>query len=58
MTLVSADRVLFGSDYPWAPPGMMAQTVAGLAAFGFAPEELAPIERGNALRLFPRFARQ
>jgi 6-methylsalicylate decarboxylase len=58
MTLVSADQVLFGSDYPWAPPGMMAQTVAGLAAFGFAPEELAAIERGNALRLFPRFARQ
>jgi predicted TIM-barrel fold metal-dependent hydrolase len=23
MTLVSADQVLFGSDYPWAPPGMM-----------------------------------
>jgi hypothetical protein len=37
-------------------PGMMAQTVAGLAAFGFASDELAAIERGNALRLFPRFA--
>ena len=56
MTLVSADQVLFGSDYPWAPPGMMAQTVAGLAAFGFQPDELQAIERGNALRLFPRFA--
>jgi predicted TIM-barrel fold metal-dependent hydrolase len=56
MTLVSADQVLFGSDYPWAPPGMMAQTVAGLAAFGFRPEELRAIERDNALRLFPRFA--
>jgi hypothetical protein len=29
---------------------MMAQTVAGLAALGFAPNELAAIERGNALR--------
>ena len=57
MTLVSADQVLFGSDYPWAPPGMMAQTIAGLAAFGFEPDELQAIERGNALRLFPRFAR-
>jgi predicted TIM-barrel fold metal-dependent hydrolase len=57
MTLVSADQVLFGSDYPWAPPGMMAQTIAGLAAFGFEPNELQAIERGNALRLFPRFAR-
>jgi hypothetical protein len=35
---------------------MMAQTVAGLAAFGFQPPELLAIERGNALRLFPRFA--
>jgi len=58
MTLVSADQVLFGSDYPWAPPGMMAQTVAGLAAFGFRPDELQAIERGNALRLFPRFAQR
>jgi predicted TIM-barrel fold metal-dependent hydrolase len=57
MTLVSTDQVLFGSDYPWAPPGMMAQTIAGLAAFGFLPHELQAIERGNALRLFPRFAR-
>jgi hypothetical protein len=35
---------------------MMAQTVAGLVALGFAPNELAAIERGNALRLFPGFA--
>jgi predicted TIM-barrel fold metal-dependent hydrolase len=54
---VSTDQVLFGSDYPWAPPGMMAQTIAGLAAFGFTSDELQAIERGNALRLFPRFAR-
>jgi predicted TIM-barrel fold metal-dependent hydrolase len=57
MMLVSARQVLFGSDYPWAPPGMMGQTVAGLAAYGFSPEDLHAIERGNALRLFPRFAR-
>jgi hypothetical protein len=36
---------------------MMAQTVTGLAAFGFEPDELHAIERGNALRLFPRIAR-
>jgi hypothetical protein len=35
----------------------MAHTIAGLAAFGFEPNELQAIERGNALRLFPRFAR-
>ena len=54
MTLASIDRIMFGSDFPWAPPGMMGQTVAGLKAFGFKPAELRAIERGNALRLFPR----
>ena len=55
MTLATVDRIMFGSDFPWAPPGMMAQTIAGLNAYGFKPSELQAIERGNALRLFPRF---
>ena len=55
MTLTAVDRIMFGSDFPWAPPGMMAQTIAGLKAYGFKPSELRAIERGNALGLFPRF---
>ena len=44
---------LFGTDYPFleAPA-----TTKGLEAFGFAPAELEAIRRGNAARLFGRFA--
>jgi len=50
---VPASQVLYGSDFPFAP-GMMGRTIHGLAEYGFTPEVLRGIERGNARRLFPR----
>ncbi len=54
LELAGADRVLFGSDYPFAPEATMTATVKGLIDLGLPPADLAGIERGNALALFPR----
>ena len=51
--LVTPRQVLFGSDYAYAPEEAMAGTVKGLAALDLPAEDLAAIERGNALRLMP-----
>lgn len=49
--VVPATQLLFGSDYPYLP---IAQTVQGLEQYGFGADDLAAINRGNALRLLPR----
>jgi predicted TIM-barrel fold metal-dependent hydrolase len=49
-------RILFGSDWPYAPETMTADSISALnAAEQLSPEQRQAIERGNALRLFPRF---
>ena len=53
MRLASADKILFGSDFPFLP---YEATLPGLTKFGFSAEDLARIERDNALRLFPQVA--
>jgi predicted TIM-barrel fold metal-dependent hydrolase len=48
---------VFGTDWPFANANVTAaamQTYESLAAI--SPAERAAIDRGNALRLFPRFA--
>jgi predicted TIM-barrel fold metal-dependent hydrolase len=51
------DKILFGSDWPFAPEPVTATSVAALTAPGnLRPGEREAIERSNALRLFPRFA--
>jgi 6-methylsalicylate decarboxylase len=56
--LVEPSQILFGTDYPFAPDIISAETVRGLRAYnGFSAEELEKIEYGNALNLFPRLAR-
>lgn len=52
-TLTGIDRILFASDYPFAPEDTMSATVSGLAALGLSETELNAIERGNALELMP-----
>lgn len=52
LKLVSAQQVLFGSDYPYRSG---EDHVKGLAAYGFADTELRAIGRGNAERLMPRW---
>ena len=56
LELAAPARILFGSDYPFAPEATMTATVKGLAGLGLPAADLAAIERGNALGLFPRLA--
>jgi len=53
LELVAPDKILFGSDYPFAPEATMTATVKGLIELGLEPEVLRGIERNNALELFP-----
>jgi predicted TIM-barrel fold metal-dependent hydrolase len=49
--LVATSQILFGTDYPYRAG---TDYTNGLAAI-FGPEDLAKIDRENALRLLPRW---
>ncbi len=51
--LVPSRQVLFGSDYPYAPEEAMIGTVKGLNDLNLSGDDLAAIERTNAIRLMP-----
>ncbi|MPZ39052.1 MAG: amidohydrolase family protein [Rhizobiales bacterium] len=51
--LVSDDRILFGSDYPFAPESTTTASVKALASLGLDAGTLRKIERDNALSLMP-----
>jgi predicted TIM-barrel fold metal-dependent hydrolase len=54
-----AERVLYGSDYPYAPATVGASFTKQLDAYqGFSEAEHAAVNRGNALHLFSRHARE
>ena len=54
---VPAARRLYGSDTPFMPEATIPSALAALrGAEGFAGAELAALEGGNALSLFPRLA--
>jgi predicted TIM-barrel fold metal-dependent hydrolase len=56
-SLVGPDKILFGSDFPFAPEPIARASIEGLARHdGFDPAALARIERDNALALLPRLA--
>ena len=50
--LVDVSQILFGSDYPYRTG---EDNVKGLYEYGFSASDLRAIERGNALRLLPRW---
>ncbi len=53
--LVPSSRILFGSDYPFAPEEVTALTVDGLNEYkDFSSHDLQNIRRNNGLKLFPR----
>jgi 6-methylsalicylate decarboxylase len=52
LKLVTVDKVLFGSDYPYRAG---ADHVKGLVDYGFSAADLQAISRSNALRLMPRW---
>lgn len=50
-------RIVFGSDWPYCPDVMTQDMLKALASVNMSDEEeRKAVERGNALRLFPRFA--
>ena len=57
VALAGADRVVFGTDFPYAPPEAVAEQARGVAESDALDDAArAAVERGNALRLFPRLA--
>ena len=52
-TLVGVSQIVFGTDAPFVDG---APQVRGLQTAGFSADELARVERGNALALLPRFS--
>jgi aminocarboxymuconate-semialdehyde decarboxylase len=53
----AADHIFFGSDFPYAPPDVAAYFIAALDKNEhLTPSELAAVNSGNALALFPRLA--
>jgi predicted TIM-barrel fold metal-dependent hydrolase len=55
LRLVAATRVMFGTDYPFL--ASIPYTLDPLRSHGLDAADLEAIERGTALRLFPRFAK-
>jgi predicted TIM-barrel fold metal-dependent hydrolase len=54
LAFFGADRVLFGTDFPWDPekgPGFIRETVAAMERMRATPEDKAKIYEGNARRL-------
>ena len=50
-------RILMGSNYPWTSPAAFTRQQAALRAFEELDlPQIESIERGNSLKLFPRFA--
>ncbi|MCB0190433.1 MAG: amidohydrolase [Anaerolineae bacterium] len=57
--LADPARLLFGSDYPFAPEMVISLSIFGLNSWdGFDEEKLRGIKSNNALNLFPRFVKK
>jgi predicted TIM-barrel fold metal-dependent hydrolase len=55
--IAAPERILYGSDWPFANARVTAEALKDYTAEGFlAPPQRAAIDRGNALALFPQFA--
>lgn len=52
-SLIPVSQILFGSDFPYVPASV---TIGGMPKVGLNDEVWKQIDRGNALRLFPRLA--
>jgi predicted TIM-barrel fold metal-dependent hydrolase len=59
METAAPERIVFGSDWPYAPAEITGLSIEGLRdSPGVTDRRLAGIERENALKLFPRLANQ
>ncbi len=54
LAFAAPERVLFGSDWPFAPTSAVQYFAARLDAYRVPPETRTAIQAGNAARLFPR----
>jgi predicted TIM-barrel fold metal-dependent hydrolase len=54
--VAQGDRVVFGTDYPFANPSVIAEAVRTHESGFHSDARRAAIDRGNALKLFPRFS--
>jgi predicted TIM-barrel fold metal-dependent hydrolase len=55
--IAAPDHILFGSDWPYCPDDMTDDMIEARLNSGlFEPDQQAAIDRGNALKLFPRLA--
>ena len=55
--LVPSDKILFGSDFPFAPPPVSVAAWAGVSKFdGLNAADRDKIASGNAKKIFPRLA--
>lgn len=55
--LVEPSHILFGSDFPFAPPPLTASQISNLDNLDlWSDPQKEAVYRGNALSLFPRFA--
>lgn len=56
--IADKDRILFGSDWPYAYENFVADGIEKFADVpGFSPTEREAVARGNALKLFPRLTK-
>jgi 6-methylsalicylate decarboxylase len=53
--VVSAENILFGTDFPWLTAAHHVKGITGARIF--SPEELRAIDVGNALKILPKYAR-
>ena len=55
-SIAAPDHILYGSDWPYCPDNMTKDMIKGTTSSGFFDEkQLKAINRGNAVKLFPRF---
>ena len=54
--IAPVSRILYGTDYPFAPEARVRMAEAAFADLPFTPDEAEQVRRGNAARLFAAFA--
>jgi predicted TIM-barrel fold metal-dependent hydrolase len=55
-TVAAPDRIVFGSDWPFANARVTAEAIKTYEALTLSPAQREAIDRSNALALFPQFA--
>jgi predicted TIM-barrel fold metal-dependent hydrolase len=56
LAFAAPDHVLFGSDFPYAPPPVVSAFTGMYEAFGMTESQRRSIDRGAAERLFPHLS--